>query len=273
MDEVDGMAGNEDRGGVAELINLIKASKVPVIAMCNDRNHQKIRSLSNYCFDLRFSRPRVEQIKAAMMSVCFKEKIPIKPDALSELISGCGQDVRQVLHHLSMIKAGASEGGAKMEADQAKREAEQSKKTSVKVGPWDVCKKVFTEEDRKNMSFIDKSDLYFHDYNLSGLFVQENYLSARPAAAGGDRKKMMQLVSKAADSIAQGDLVDKAIRSGMNWSLLSTAAVFSSVLPGEIKIFFIRQIIFNQKRCNIFQILKIIFINHLRKNIFHNHVK
>ena len=252
MDEVDGMAGNEDRGGMAELISLIKTSKVPVIAMCNDRNHQKIRSLANYTFDLRFQRPRVEQIKSAMMSICFKEKIPIKPEALTELISGCGQDVRQVLHHLSMIKAGASEGGAKMEADQAKREAEQSKKTSVKVGPWDVCKKVFTEEDRKNMSFIDKSDLYFHDYNLSGLFVQENYLSARPAAAGGDRKKMMQLVSKAADSIAQGDLVDKAIRSGMNWSLLSTAAVFSSVLPGEMKIFFIRQKIFNQKRCNIF---------------------
>ena len=90
MDEVDGMAGNEDRGGVAELIQLLKTSKVPVIAMCNDRNHQKIRSLANYCFDLRFpvnlsklssqsfehklfpQRPRVEQIKAAMMSVCFK---------------------------------------------------------------------------------------------------------------------------------------------------------------------------------------------------------
>ena len=227
------MAGNEDRGGMAELINLIKASKVPVIAMCNDRNHQKIRSLSNYCFDLRFSRPRVEQIKAAMMSVCFKEKIPIKPDALSELISGCGQDVRQVLHHLSMIKASGAAGGAKMEADQARREAEMSRKTSIKVGPWDVCKKVFSEEDRKTMSFIDKSDLYFHDYNLSGLFVQENYLSSKPSAAGGRKQQTMELVSKAADSIAQGDLVDKAIRSGMNWSLLSSAAVFSSVLPGE----------------------------------------
>ena len=54
MDEVDGMAGNEDRGGVAELIQLLKTSKVPVIAMCNDRQHQKIRSLANHCFDLRF---------------------------------------------------------------------------------------------------------------------------------------------------------------------------------------------------------------------------
>jgi len=234
MDEVDGMAGNEDRGGIAELINLIKSSKVPVIAMCNDRNHQKIRSLSNHCFDLRFSRPRVEQIKAAMMSVCFKEKIQIKPEALSELIVGCGQDVRQVLHHLSMVRAGGGDGaGLKMGADEAKKEAQMSKKTSVKVGPWDVCKKVFNKEDHKTMSFYDKSDLYFHDYNMAGLFVQENYLSAKPAAAGGDKKKLMQLVSKAADSMAEGDLVEKGVRSGMNWGLLPTAAVFCSVMPGE----------------------------------------
>ena len=63
MDEVDGMAGNEDRGGMQELINLIKSTKVPIICMCNDRNSQKVRSLANYCFDLRFQRPRVDQIK------------------------------------------------------------------------------------------------------------------------------------------------------------------------------------------------------------------
>lgn len=46
-----------------EMIGLIKNSKIPIICMCNDRNHMKIRSLANYCFDLRFQRPRLEQIK------------------------------------------------------------------------------------------------------------------------------------------------------------------------------------------------------------------
>ena len=63
MDEVDGMAGNEDRGGVAAIIQLIRASRVPVICMCNDRHHPKIRSLSQYCFDLRINKPRLEQIR------------------------------------------------------------------------------------------------------------------------------------------------------------------------------------------------------------------
>lgn len=75
---------------------MIKNTRIPIICICNDRQHQKIRSLANYCFDLRFQKPRVEQIKGAMMSVCFKEGIKISPQALSEIIMASGQDVRQV---------------------------------------------------------------------------------------------------------------------------------------------------------------------------------
>lgn len=71
MDEVDGMAGNEDRGGVQELISLLKATRVPIICMCNDRQHPKIRSLANHCFDLRFHRPRIEQIRVRYCPALF----------------------------------------------------------------------------------------------------------------------------------------------------------------------------------------------------------
>ena len=39
---------------------------------------------------------------------------------------------------------------------------------------------VFSAEDHRSMSIFDKSDLYFYDYNLAGLFVQENYLAVTP---------------------------------------------------------------------------------------------
>jgi len=233
MDEVDGMAGNEDRGGVGELIQLMKGSKIPIVCMCNDRNHQKIRNLANYCFDLRFHKPRVEQIKAAMMSVCFKEKVKIAPDALTDLIVGCNQDIRQVLYQLSMLKAKSGEGGEKLTASDIKSETERSQKTSIKMGPWDVCRKVFSSTDHKSMSLMDKSDLFFHDYSLGPLFVQENYLSAVPKVGENDKKKHMLLLSKASDSLCDGDLVEATIRSRNSWNLLPVQAMFSSVLPGE----------------------------------------
>ncbi|XP_058402881.1 replication factor C subunit 1 isoform X1 [Diceros bicornis minor] len=230
MDEVDGMAGNEDRGGIQELIGLIKHTKIPIICMCNDRNHPKIRSLIHYCFDLRFQRPRVEQIKGAMMSIAFKEGLKIPPPAMNEIILGANQDIRQVLHNLSMWCARSKA----LTYDQAKADSHRAKK-DIKLGPFDVVRKVFAAgEETAHMSLVDKSDLFFHDYSIAPLFVQENYIHVKPVAAGGDTKKHLMLLSRAADSICDGDLVDRQIRSKQNWSLLPTQAIYASVLPGEL---------------------------------------
>ncbi|XP_068084538.1 replication factor C subunit 1 isoform X2 [Anabrus simplex] len=228
MDEVDGMAGNEDRGGVQELIQLIKNSQVPIICTCNDRNHPKIRSLVNYCFDLRVTKPRVEQIRGSMMSICFKEGLKIPADAMTDMIIGANQDIRQILNHMAMWTA----KNKSLSSEEAKLESEKAKK-DLKMGPWDVLKKVFSAEDHKTMSIFDKSDLFFYDYSLSPLFVQENYLSVVPIHAEGKILKTLDLVAKAADSISMGDVVDRAIRNNNAWSLLPVQAMFSSVLPGD----------------------------------------
>lgn len=198
--------------------------------MCNDRNHPKIRSLVHYCFDLRFQRPRVEQIKSAMLSIAFKEGLKIPPPAMNEIILGANQDVRQVLHNLSMWCAQSKA----LTYDQAKADSQRAKK-DIRLGPFDVTRKVFAAgEETAHMSLMDKSDLFFHDYSIAPLFVQENYLHVKPVAAGGDMKKHLMLLSRAADSICDGDLVDNQIRSKQNWSLLPTQAIYASVLPGEL---------------------------------------
>ncbi|KAI1238248.1 hypothetical protein IHE44_0012966 [Lamprotornis superbus] len=245
MDEVDGMAGNEDRGGIQvklllsdvtnmfklqELIALIRHTKIPIICMCNDRNHPKMRSLVHYCLDLRFQRPRLEQIKGAMMSIAYKEGLKIPPPAMQEIILAANQDIRQVLHNLNMWCA----KDKSLTYDEAKTDASRAKK-DIKLGPFDVVRKVFaTGEETARMSLIDKSDLFFHDYSLAPLFVQENYVHVKPAAAGGNLKKHLVLLSRAADSICDGDIVDRQIRSKQNWNLLPTQAIYASVLPGEL---------------------------------------
>lgn len=108
MDEVDGMSGNDDRGGMQELIAFIKKTKIPIICMCNDRNHPKIRSLANYCFDLRFQRPRTEQICSALMSIAFKEGIKVTPQIAQQIVTATNQDIRQSIHNLNMWCANSS---------------------------------------------------------------------------------------------------------------------------------------------------------------------
>jgi replication factor C subunit 1 len=116
--------------------------------------------------------------QGAMMSICFKEGLKLEAGALEEIISGTGNDVRQTLTHLSMY---AADKGVKVGTAKAKDEAKTAKK-DVKLGPWEVIRKVFSAEEHKKMSLNDKSDLFFYDYSMAPLFVQENYLSVKPKA-------------------------------------------------------------------------------------------
>lgn len=105
--------------------------------------------------------------------MCCKENIVISTEELDRLIQSTNQDIRQVINHLAML-SGGSDGKEKAAGKQMNKD--------LRLGPWDVINKVFSSNEHRNMSIHDKSDLFFHDYNIAALFVQENYLSVTPKA-------------------------------------------------------------------------------------------
>jgi len=64
------------------------------------------------------------------------------------------------------------------------------------------------------------------------LFIQENYLSAKPNKANNIHSHL-DLMSKTADAISDGNLVERLIRSDQSWSLLPLQGLFSTVLPSN----------------------------------------
>ena len=55
LDEVDGIAGNEDRGGVSAIIKIVEESLVPVIMAANDPDIEKLRPLKESVLACAFS--------------------------------------------------------------------------------------------------------------------------------------------------------------------------------------------------------------------------
>jgi replication factor C subunit 1 len=214
MDEVDGVAGNEDRGGIQELISLIKRSRIPIICICNDRQHKKIRSLANYCYDLRFNRPTIQQIHAAMLTILHRENISdIKGEYLDEIIQSSNCDIRQTIHSLNLWtiqgKSISSNPGKMIEK-------------SINHNPFELCRLSFSDQFR-NKSIIDKSDIFFYDYQLIPLLIQENYLQCQPHSQTRKLTDLdhLNLISKAADSMCLGDVCSQMIFSkNESWSLL-----------------------------------------------------
>ncbi|PLW53065.1 hypothetical protein PCANC_05810 [Puccinia coronata f. sp. avenae] len=240
MDEVDGMSAG-DRGGVGALNALIKKSQIPIIAIANDMSLPKMKPLKATTLSLIFRRPNVNMIRSRMMSIAFREGMKIPPNAIDQLVAGSQSDIRQIINMLSTWKVGNSEQGPSktMNFDQALQLTSANEKDAI-MSPWVLMGKLFapqTWSQMSSMSFIDKCNLYFHDHDMLPLFVQDGYVKhdygqARALAGQEKMAKKMELLSLAADSIADGDLVDRMIHGPQHhWSLMPLHAVFSVVRP------------------------------------------
>ncbi|KAJ3343135.1 protein transport protein S31 [Gonapodya sp. JEL0774] len=232
MDEVDGMSGG-DRGGTQELILLIKKTKIPIICICNDRQSTKVKSLVNYCLDLRFRRPEANAIAKRMLQICQAEGLQVQVNTLEELAKLAQNDVRQVINQLSTYRLASN----KMTYDEGKAVGKSADRGSVvELSPFTLTGNLLSYHNYVNTTLSDKIDYYFMNYDLLPLMIQENYIRTTPnSAAGvaGARKDLMtiQALSEAADCIIAGDLLGSTMRSMNNWGLMPVHAVLSTVCP------------------------------------------
>ncbi|KAJ6014098.1 Replication factor C subunit 1 [Penicillium herquei] len=238
MDEVDGMSAG-DRGGVGALAAIAKKTSVPLILICNERRLPKMKPFDHVTFDVPFRRPTVEQIRARLRTICFREKINIPPPVLDSLIEGTHADIRQVINMLSTAKLDQES----LDFDQGKQMSKAWEKHII-LKPWDIVSKILSAQmfsPSSTSSLNDKIELYFNDHEFSYLMLQENYLKTRPTLAGSyrDREqnlKLLELADNAASSISEGDLVDRMIHgTQQQWSLMPTHAVFSFVRPASFQ--------------------------------------
>ncbi|KAB5582538.1 replication factor RFC1 C terminal domain-containing protein [Coniochaeta sp. 2T2.1] len=238
MDEVDGMSAG-DRGGVGALAKFCKKTQVPLILICNDRKLPKMKPFDFVTFDIKFQRPTVDQIRSRIMSICYREQLKLPPQAVDALIEGSNRDIRQIINMISTAKLDQDA----MTYDKGKEMSKAWEKHIV-LKPWDICQQMlagglFAPSSKSTLN--DKIELYFNDHEFSFLMIQENYLRTKPMLLSGkgynareNNLKHLELVDQAAESISDGDLVDRMIHGPQQqWSLMPTHAVFSTVRPSS----------------------------------------
>ncbi|RIA91564.1 replication factor RFC1 C terminal domain-containing protein [Glomus cerebriforme] len=243
MDEIDGMSAG-DKGGIAELIQLIKKTRIPIICICNDINAQKLKSLRPYCQEVKFSKPRVEHVRSRIMTIATRENLQIQPTDVDELIRGANSDIRQILNLLSTWKINHES----INYDEIKALNKTNEK-HLKKNVFEIAKDLLSNDiwkSRKN-TFNDKMKLYFQEHDLAPLMIFENYIKMKPLTIpkfvkeydNGDisldtleKLASLEAFAKAADAMSYGDMVDKRIRGPQQeWNLMPIHGFLSTIAP------------------------------------------
>ena len=103
LDEVDGIAGNEDRGGVSAIIKIIEHSLVPVIMAANDPDVNKLRPLKKLCLLVRFQQVRIPLIIDLLQKICILENVKAEFEALERIAQNSKGDVRSAINDLQSL--------------------------------------------------------------------------------------------------------------------------------------------------------------------------
>lgn len=105
LDEVDGISGREDSGGLDALVDLIKEPTVPVVMAANERS-EKMKALAKGCKVVEFSPVPPRLLLLFLSHVLEKEKARLGPGDRVSVVVNSGGDIRALLNSAQSRVAG-----------------------------------------------------------------------------------------------------------------------------------------------------------------------
>ena len=107
IDEVDGLSGTADRGGIREIIEIIHETRAPIILTANDISDQRFNTLKKYCELREFFPPSPKEILIILRRISEKESLEVSDSILYKLIELSENDIRGSINSLQTIASGA----------------------------------------------------------------------------------------------------------------------------------------------------------------------
>ncbi|MBU1246011.1 MAG: replication factor C large subunit [Nanoarchaeota archaeon] len=106
IDEVDGLSGMKDRGGVQALVTLLSKSSFPIILTANDPWQSKLSSLRMKCKMIEFQTLSYISIFNVLRKIATLEKVRVHDDILKKIATSVGGDLRAAISDLQTLSSG-----------------------------------------------------------------------------------------------------------------------------------------------------------------------
>jgi len=202
LDELDGITGREDAGGLKAIMNIVKTARCPIILIANDPYDPRFTALRQLCLMIEFKKPRVREVQRLLQRICMLEGINAEEAALRFIAQRSQGDVRSAINDLQAL----AQGKKRLTFDDVSWLAYRDRKEKI----FEVLRLIFYSRTCDGA----KKAVVMADVDLDMLFewVYENlpYHIRDP-----------QDLAEAMESLAKADLYRGRIRLTQDWKLQS----------------------------------------------------
>jgi replication factor C large subunit len=201
LDELDGLTGNADKGGVKAITNIVKTARCPVVLIANNAYDPRFRTLRSYCRLIEFKKPTAGMILKNLERISTREEIQPEENVLKFLAQRAEGDVRSAVNDFQAL----AQGKKRLAFNDVSWLAHRDRQDSI----FNVVKLIIYGRT----SLGAKKAVNMADVDLDMLFewIYENAPSHLTDP---------QDLAEAMNALAMADVYRGRIRASQNWSLL-----------------------------------------------------
>lgn len=201
LDEIDGISGTADRGGLNAIIKIMRESRCPILLTANNAFDPRFSQLRRECDLVEFKKPTRAEIVSLLKRICRSEGIEADPEALKLIAEKSERDVRSAINDLQAIAQGLD----RLTVDDVVWLGYRDRKEEI----FKVLKLIFYSRDC--LSAIKATNLAQVDLDMLFEWIYENvpYHLTSPYE-----------LSEAMEALSLADLFRGRISKTQRWSLL-----------------------------------------------------
>ena len=200
LDELDGITGTEDQGGVQAIISVVKEARCPIVLVANNAYDPRFRTLRRHCLLIEFKKASTFEVVKRLRNVSGREGIKAEERALRFIAERSGGDIRSAVNDLQAL----AQGRELLTYGDVAWLAHRDRKEVI----FEVLRTIFYSENCQEAKMaLDRADV---DPDMLFEWVYENV--PRQLRHPKD-------LATAMEALAQADLYRGRIRSTQNWKL------------------------------------------------------
>lgn len=208
LDEVDGISGREDSGGLDALVELIKEPTVPVIMAANEKS-AKMKELAKGCKVLEFAPVPPRLLLMFLDHILEKEKAKLGPGDKVSVVVNSGGDIRSLLNSAQSRAAGY---------------ATTSNFDVTEIDIADAINGYFAAKDKATaIQMIARVDATFPDPRYEAMSPEarrKDMMAALFSSIVSSRTIDRESLAELLDVLSRVDVVVGRISRNRQWSLL-----------------------------------------------------
>lgn len=200
MDDIEGLSGTQDRGGIPEILRFMEQSSYPIVFTVDNPYEQKFSSIKQKSLLIEFQPISVPEIAELLKKICKKESLSCNDEVLKAIARRASGDMRAAINDLEILST------LKEINKEALEELGMREKEDTIIN---ALLKIFKSTDPKVA--ISAFEYVDEDLDQQFLWLDENlpYEYEKP-----------EDLARAYDNLSRADIFSRRIKRWQHWRFL-----------------------------------------------------